>query len=159
MSIKLEVGKTYLNKLGQKTTIIKYRPNSLYPYRDEFGGTFTENGYYQDGVESLLDLITEENGLKLEVGKTYLNRSGEKVTIHKYEPSYAFPFIGAYTNGDETSFREDGVWYSNYSPSDKDLISEVKESYIQEETYTKEQVLKAIKLARGYSNDEILKMI
>lgn len=99
--------------------------------------------------------------IKLEIGKTYLDRKGEKITIHKYEPSYRFPFIGTYINGKEMSyFRENGSWF--VGRNDKDLICEVGESDLHEKiekTYTKEQVLKAIELARGYSNDEILNMI
>lgn len=99
--------------------------------------------------------------IKLEVGKTYLNRVGEKVTIHKYEPSPSFPFIGIYENGDQRYFKKDGSW-ALIGTSTKDLICEIEESDLHnkvKETYTKEQVLKAIELARGYSNDEILKMI
>lgn len=99
--------------------------------------------------------------IKLEVGKTYLNRFKQKITIHKYKPSYVFPFIGVYPNGDEEAFKEDGSWAAS-GTSIKDLICEIEESDLHnkvKEVYTKEQILKAIELARGYSNDEILKMI
>ena len=62
--LKLEVGKTYLNRDGEKVLIVHFNRRKAKPgYRpflDENGNFFSENGsIHGDGPESLCDLIKE----------------------------------------------------------------------------------------------------
>lgn len=66
-------------------------------------------------------------GVKLEVGKTYLDRKNRKVTITRNDAHPTYPF-----NGDNnTSYTEYGNVYFSNTKSDADLISE----YIEESIF------------------------
>ena len=55
--------------------------------------------------------------IQLEVGKTYLNRLGEKVTIISEDNDKDYPF-----NSEYRSYTPDGHWLKEYD--DKDLVAE-----------------------------------
>lgn len=60
--IKLEVGKYYLNRLGNKRgPILRNETNSIYKFIDKnTGASFTSNGHWHSSTNfSLLDLIIE----------------------------------------------------------------------------------------------------
>ena len=56
--------------------------------------------------------------IQLEVGKTYLNRLSEEVTIISQDDHVLYPF-----NSEYRSYASDGHWYNEYD-DDKDLIAE-----------------------------------
>lgn len=56
--LKIEVGKSYLNRLGEKSTIISYLGGITYPFRDEMRNTFTEAGRYIEGKHHEYDLVS-----------------------------------------------------------------------------------------------------
>jgi hypothetical protein len=62
--------------------------------------------------------------LKLEVGKTYYNRRGEKIIIVKYDGDSEYPY--RYKGNDGEWYAEDGSFLL-FHESDIDLIKEVKE--------------------------------
>ena len=55
--------------------------------------------------------------MKLEVGKTYSNRSGDKIKIIAYNPENRWPFIGH----DGTDYTKDG-WYGIHGVGAYDLV-------------------------------------
>lgn len=62
--------------------------------------------------------------LKLEVGKTYRNRRGKKVTIIEYDGDTEYPY--RYKGSDSEWYAEDGSFLL-FHESEIDLIKEVKE--------------------------------
>lgn len=61
--------------------------------------------------------------VKLEVGKAYRTRGGERVEIHEHHSGAAYPFIGITGSGQEQrTYTHGGRWGAG--PSEKDLISE-----------------------------------
>lgn len=62
--------------------------------------------------------------LKLEVGKTYRNRKGRKVTIVEYDGNTEYPY--RYKGSDGERYAEDGSFLL-FHESDIDLIKEAKE--------------------------------
>jgi hypothetical protein len=62
--------------------------------------------------------------LKLEVGKTYYNRRGKKVTIVEYDGDFEYPY--RYKGSDDEWYTEDGSFLL-FNESEIDLIKEVKE--------------------------------
>lgn len=62
MSLKLEVGKTYLNRYGDVIKIIHYNPDAeYYPYLGDNGVTYAKDGYYYTNCKSSYNLFTEHN--------------------------------------------------------------------------------------------------
>jgi len=58
--MKLQVGKTYLNRRGEKVTIVSFFENRDYPYRDYNNDIYTEHGcYFDTEIPSPSDLISE----------------------------------------------------------------------------------------------------
>lgn len=57
--------------------------------------------------------------MKLEIGKTYLNRNNNKVKIVSYKKDYRYPFIGA----DGWGYLSNGRWFDDQR-SEGDLIKE-----------------------------------
>lgn len=55
---KIEVGKSYLNRLGEKTTIVRYLGGVIYPFLDERRNSFTEAGRYIEGKHHEYDLVS-----------------------------------------------------------------------------------------------------
>ena len=64
--------------------------------------------------------------LNLEVGKTYINRLGDKVTIIGEVKDSSWKFEGAAPNGIQ-SFTKRGCYLNACSYSEYDLVSEHKE--------------------------------
>ena len=60
--------------------------------------------------------------MKIEVGKTYITRSGEVATITHESHGGIFPFIGL-LNGFKEEWKEDGGYYEEGN-SRNDLVSE-----------------------------------
>ena len=60
--------------------------------------------------------------IKLEVGKTYRNREGEKVKIVRKDDGVAYP----YTGDDDEWYAENGQWSYDSEEDPYDLIEEVK---------------------------------
>lgn len=58
--MKLEVGKTYVDRTGNSVTIHWFFEGTTYPYRSALCGEYTESGhYFNDGQESRYDLVAE----------------------------------------------------------------------------------------------------
>jgi len=58
--MKLQVGKTYLNRRGEKVTIAGFFENRDYPYQDNNNDIYTEHGcYFDTEISSPNDLISE----------------------------------------------------------------------------------------------------
>lgn len=65
-NLKLEVGKTYLNRLGATVTVLECIEDPTFPYVDTEGLSYREDGgYYKEG-ESSRDLIEEVESLTVE---------------------------------------------------------------------------------------------
>lgn len=93
--LKLEVGKSYLNRMGNTIKIVKECPNRYFGSRFEAntGRFYEENGECADN--SVFDLVSicsfcdtrsgersrATTPLQLEVGKTYITKKGDKVKI------------------------------------------------------------------------------
>ena len=83
---KLEVGKTYKTRNGRMIIIVKKRDDEKYPFLSDVGYTYTYNGTFFCNEESTHDIVEEVVFDKkdfIEVGKTYLNRKGEKIKIER----------------------------------------------------------------------------
>ncbi len=140
MTLKLEVGKTYLNHVGSlhliKSKEIR-KENTVYKSDSE---EFLENGinlfdYNFMSRDYRYDLKEEvpRNPLKLEVGKTYLNRIGDHRTItFDHGPEYTH----RYEDNRGTSFTETGHLISSCFGK-FDLVKEVEESGLY--TYSETQ--------------------
>lgn len=62
MSVKLEVGKKYLNGYGSVVKIISWNPAATYhPYIGDNNVTYTEDGRYYVDCKSAYNLVTEYN--------------------------------------------------------------------------------------------------
>lgn len=59
--MQLEVGKTYVNRLGKLCKIVEYDsdPDNVYPYMDNNGREYIESGNFYLIVEDDFDLIEE----------------------------------------------------------------------------------------------------
>ena len=57
--LKLEVGKTYCNRRGEKVTIVEYDGDSEFPYKDSNDKWYTEDGSFFLFNESEIDLVCE----------------------------------------------------------------------------------------------------
>jgi len=115
MTLKLEVGKTYLDRSGNKVKIVKHYPDAAYYH---FGATdgkiWTDGGKYYDDDTDDLDLISEyveEPKLQLEVSKSYIDGHGVIVTIVGLFGGGVYRFKGS--NG--CGYYSDGRWsHSEY---------------------------------------------
>lgn len=117
--IELEVGKTYINRWGETSTIThKSTTNMDYPFSDgQF--TFNKNGRFFEGCTHRCDLVEEvKPELQLEDGKTYLTRDREEITVKKLRDG-TYPFAGP-----DHSYTNRGEVFQNYE-SPGDLVREV----------------------------------
>ena len=57
--MKLEVGKSYKNRGGDVVSIVHYWYTHYYPYQDESGNTYLEDGTALQGQTSFRDLVQE----------------------------------------------------------------------------------------------------
>ena len=57
--MKLEVGKSYKNRGGDIVSIVNYFSTHNYPYQDESGNTYLEDGTALQGQTSFRDLVEE----------------------------------------------------------------------------------------------------
>ena len=132
-NIKLEVGKTYRNWRGEKVTIVWRNEDEKFSCLGDDTYYYAEDGsFLPDSREHPNDLIEEvtipdENKkrnkmgiLKLEVGKTYRCRNGNKVKIIGKINS-TWPFVG----DNEELYDEQGWYYLAKSDDPKDLIEEI----------------------------------
>lgn len=132
--MKLEAGKTYLNRDGERRTVA-LRENwqgSSYPYiTPDDGHTFTEEGRFWGSAEDPLDLIAEAPpeptpepaaptpAFRLEHGKTYLTRNGERVMVRASDdPDSVYLY-----EGPRFYYTSDGRLYPDHK-SENDLIAE-----------------------------------
>ena len=60
--------------------------------------------------------------MKLEVGKTYFNRMGEKIKIVAYNPEDHWPFTAGIVGKNISSYSIEGYYYARDSHSKKDLV-------------------------------------
>lgn len=58
-TMKLEVGKSYKNRGGDVVSIVNYFSTHNYPYQDESGNTYLEDGTALQGQTSFRDLVKE----------------------------------------------------------------------------------------------------
>ena len=127
--LKLEVGKSYIDRNGDKTLIIDNNGTDSYDFtgKDKNGSnfTFTENGHFYDiDIEDDFDLIEEViKTLQLEVGKRYLNLKGEIVTIRNIRGTEEKHFDCDHG----WAYKIDGtLWFCDLS-DERTLIREVTE--------------------------------
>lgn len=59
--MKLEVGKTYVNRAGKLCKIVKYSsdPDEVYPYMDDYGKEYTSIGTFYSAVKTDFDIVEE----------------------------------------------------------------------------------------------------
>ena len=79
--MKLEVGKTYVNRIGEKVTITDYTPGLVYPFFDSRGQSYIEEGRLWRHSKSIEDLVKEESTMKLELDTAYKDTNGDIFTI------------------------------------------------------------------------------
>ena len=116
--LQLEVGKTYTNRWGEKSTIIRYVLGMDYPFSDG-NFTFNKHGRFFEGCSHRCDLVDEvEPEFQLEAGKTYLSRKGEEVTVTNLQ-NESYPFAGP-----EDTYTAKGESLEGVK-TDADLVSEV----------------------------------
>jgi hypothetical protein len=134
--MKLEVGKYYLRSDGEKVGPAEWRPDDSYTnggYWAVAGWHYNEYGRHIYGYDSK-HLVSEiPSGIKLEEGKYYLTRVGEKVgPMEKLWPNMNHPW--GFTEGKGSysyCYKEDGMRYrsGNSCNSDADdLVLEWKEA-------------------------------
>lgn len=87
----LEVGKTYLNRMGEKITILENSINKSYPFKDKEDYDYTVSGsYYDTGEINDLDLISEYKeptsiiDLVSEVKPKYTTVEGHEIIIDSF---------------------------------------------------------------------------
>lgn len=124
--MRLEMDKKYKTRDNKIVTIIGFNCNKDYPYLGDNDAHYLEDGrYVNDYVNSCYDLMEEivENDSFVEVGKTYLNRSGERITIilKDSKTNSRFPYI---SNKGHTFSANGKYWFNSDSP--QDLIEEYK---------------------------------
>jgi len=121
--MKIELGKTYVNREGKEITITEFEDEQPveYPYLGDNNISYTSEGRYILGKESKLDLI--EFKFTPRVGGKYLTRDGHTVEL---EPMEDFlPFIFRSTDGND-SYTEDGLVWED-GTDEMDLIMEIPE--------------------------------
>lgn len=83
--IQLEVGKIYIARNGEVVEIVSEEKHYRYPFIGDNGRTYLPTGEFSaNETDTPFDLVTEtlaNRCLKLEVGKSYINGSGDIVTI------------------------------------------------------------------------------
>ncbi len=87
--MKLEIGKKYIKRNGEILGPLVANDNcntrAGYPFKDERGYSYRADGVLYSVAGSPEDIVAEYvEPLKLEVGKTYLNRLNEQRTIRSY---------------------------------------------------------------------------
>lgn len=129
--MKLEVGKYYKTREGKKVKVTDYNKGYYFPYTvmTEEGDKkhYTKNGeYWAPERHSPHDIVSlwEEEPLQLEVGKTYLDRKGRKISIiEKSFFNVPYPFIGEEVTTElRFSFTESGKYLKSLISS-RDLVS------------------------------------
>lgn len=68
--LKLEIGKTYLNRYGSRVTIQRRIDDPCYKFVDSNGETYKENGHYSDSAISKFDLIALAPDERLNMGES-----------------------------------------------------------------------------------------
>ena len=66
--------------------------------------------------------MTTPTHMKLVVGKTYLDRNGNKITLLRYDPDNSLPYLG----DDDCGYQSDGRFSYLRKFSEWDLIEEVQ---------------------------------
>lgn len=118
----LKVGKHYKNALGELKFITK---KVEFPDLPDYYVSDENDVYYADGSHvavHLKNLVVETGDsikMKLEVGKTYLAKDGDLVTIVRNDFCEYYPFVG-----DNGSIYEADGRYSTHYKSSRDLIKE-----------------------------------
>lgn len=128
-SLQLEVGKKYVARNGDILTIARRSVLSRWPWasaEDSHGDTYTFTDSGRCGVDPQydhdFDLLREYvEPLKLEVGRSYVDRRGVTVMIVEKQSS-GWPFRG----NNEQLYREDGTWDTTVGHEcEFDLVKEV----------------------------------
>jgi hypothetical protein len=144
LKLQLEAGKTYRNRIGGIVRIAGPSSTKTFPWVDEGGTTYTDEGLYLLCTGGMcLDLIEEvvdepqdtvapkvvkglgegfPAAISLKVGGVYRNRLGEeRKIVQDYGEAYCHPFTD-----DERSYRKDGRYLIS-SPNEFDLVEVVSE--------------------------------
>ena len=88
--MKLELGKSYRNREGDITSIVRIDSDAHYPYRCRMGNSYTMTGnYYRDLAEHKYDLIEEvqHNQEEEEMKHTFTMRCTLVLSIKSGEPT------------------------------------------------------------------------
>jgi hypothetical protein len=144
LKLQLEAGKTYRNRIGDIVRIAGPSSTKTFPWVDEGGTTYTDEGLYLLCTGGMcLDLIEEvvdepqdtvapkvvkglgegfPAAISLKVGGVYRNRLGQERTIVEDRgEGYRFPF-----EDNERSYTKDGHHFFS-TPDDFDLVEVVSE--------------------------------
>lgn len=143
-TLKVEVGKTYLNGDGEKVYIMKNSGNSKYPFvSDRTGYIYSPEGYYNINRKTSCDLVCEvkeKPSLGLKVGKMYKTRSCDIVTIVEKRNSGTHPFVSDIG----WTYTEDGS-YTIGENSSRDIVSRVIKLEVGKEYQTRDgEIVKII---------------
>lgn len=126
--LRLEVGKTYKTRNGRMIVIVKKREDDKYPFLSDTGSTYTSKGTFFCYEESSNDIVEEVVFDKkdfIEVGKTYLNRKGEKIKIEREDTNQT---VYRFISGDK-SYSDIGHFCDKVT--EYDLIDEYVEISVE----------------------------
>lgn len=119
--LRIEVGKTYLDRKGRKVKLINNDGHEEYPFDGDNGKSYTEKGTVYTELRDAADLVEEvKSELLLEVGKTYKTRLGRKVKITHWVGHVTYCF-----RGDDGSLYVKNGAFLHDEESPRDLIEEV----------------------------------
>lgn len=159
--MKLEVGKIY--KTRSKDRLV--RIVNYYEPKGSYEGTLMDSDssmWYSDDGKALhcrnfdiieeyktVDLgeikkINDRNKIKLEVGKTYLTRDGDKVIIDRLVANAMYPIKGivkGYDGGGDwnVDYKSDGLFIGDLNEHSFDIVSEFVESKQEQGSNTMNQ--------------------
>lgn len=133
--MKLEVGKSYKDRVGNVVTVngcFEFSQPSKYTFIGCNGQKYTKRGVWDIHAKTDKDLIEELNMLHLEVGKKYKERDGNVIEIEIIEkdPFYGdFCCVGKRSDGVYRRYRPDGKYI--FDDCESDLIEELEEVNIK----------------------------
>lgn len=128
-NLKLEVGKTYLNRKGERVKIVKDTGHRTFPFEgDNYHSYAADGGYWPSGKESVLDLVAEAPAAPPEKRTFKIPENTREISVNETDGRIVIEFVPEVT---ELTERERiGEWLKT-RPEEPVLLAALIEAYIK----------------------------
>lgn len=125
-NLKLEVGKTYLNRQGERVKIVDNNGHALFPFEGDNCLSYTLDGHWDLGRDSAFDLIAEAPP----TFRTFkIPENTREISVNETDGRIVIEFVPEVPGLTERERIE--KWLKAAGRTDSEAIAEIIETYIK----------------------------